>query len=189
MNTTEHNDTDLYQAPATDVVGQLGEFDESSMFSPKGRAGRLRYFGYAIGIGFLSGLAMGVLSAIIGAISGDPNTVAMFGGIISLVVSIGVFAVTIIFIIKRLHDLNWSGWLSLLSVIPLVNLIFGLILLFAPGNAGPNKYGPPPKPESNAVVILVIALVLVAMIGIIAAVTIPAYNDYINRAGQVQQHQ
>ena len=189
MNTTEHNDTDLYQAPATDVVGQLGEFDESSMFSPRGRAGRLRYFGYAIGIGFLTGVVMGVLSGIIGAISGDANTTAGVIAVVSMVAYIAVLAVTIIFMIKRLHDLNWSGWLSLLTVIPLVNVIFGLILLFAPGNAGPNKYGPPPKPENSAVAIVVITLFLVAIIGIIAAVTIPAYNDYLNRARQVQQHQ
>lgn len=188
MNTAEHRDTNLYQAPATDVVGQFGEFDESSMFSPRGRAGRLRYFGYAIGIGFSTGIIIGVLSGIVGAISGNPNATAGVMAIVSMVAYIVVMAATIIFMIKRLHDLNWTGWLSLLTLVPLVNILFGLILIFAPGNAEPNKYGPPPKPENSVMAVIVITLGLVALIGIIAAVTIPAYQDYVNRAKQVQQH-
>jgi uncharacterized membrane protein YhaH (DUF805 family) len=46
---------------------------------------------------------------------------------------------------RRAHDLGWTGWLALVAVIPYVGWVVNLILLFAPGNAGDNKYGPSPK--------------------------------------------
>ena len=48
-------------------------------------------------------------------------------------------------IVKRLHDLNKSGWLWLLALIPLVNLFFGIYLLFGKGTEGANDYGDPPE--------------------------------------------
>jgi uncharacterized membrane protein YhaH (DUF805 family) len=48
------------------------------------------------------------------------------------------FAVTV----RRCHDLGRSGWLTLLGFVPLVNLAFGLYLLFAKGQSGSNAYGP-----------------------------------------------
>lgn len=46
---------------------------------------------------------------------------------------------------RRLHDLNKSGWLSLLVFVPLANAILGIILLFKPGSHEENKYGIPPQ--------------------------------------------
>ena len=46
--------------------------------------------------------------------------------------------------IRRCHDNDWSGWLVLLSFVPLVNIVFGLLLLFKPGTPGPNRFGPDP---------------------------------------------
>lgn len=41
--------------------------------------------------------------------------------------------ISIFAFIQRLHDLNKSGWWTLLAYIPLINLIFILYLLFAKG--------------------------------------------------------
>jgi uncharacterized membrane protein YhaH (DUF805 family) len=46
--------------------------------------------------------------------------------------------------IKRIHDINWSGWAFLLFFVPIVNIIFWLFLGIAKGTSGPNKYGPDP---------------------------------------------
>lgn len=46
--------------------------------------------------------------------------------------------------IKRLHDIDRSGWNSLLAFIPYVNIIFCLYLSFKKGTAGPNAYGDDP---------------------------------------------
>ena len=53
-------------------------------------------------------------------------------------------------IVKRFHDLGKSSWWLLTLLIPLVNVYFGLCLLFKKGQAGPNQYGSDPlDPSSN----------------------------------------
>ena len=47
-------------------------------------------------------------------------------------------------LVKRLHDLDWPGLCCLLSFIPFIGLILGLILLFKKGTQGPNQYGAGP---------------------------------------------
>lgn len=50
--------------------------------------------------------------------------------------------------IKRLHDMNLSGWWLLLLFIPIVNGIFKMILLFKKGTHGKNRFGPEPCPTA-----------------------------------------
>jgi uncharacterized membrane protein YhaH (DUF805 family) len=45
--------------------------------------------------------------------------------------------------IRRWHDLNQSGWLTLLGFVPLVGFIATIALLILPGKAEPNQYGLP----------------------------------------------
>ena len=59
---------------------------------------------------------------------------------VSLPLSIGSFMVGI----RRLHDLNRTGWFMLLVFIPVVNLIFAIYLLFFKGTEGYNNYGADP---------------------------------------------
>ncbi|WP_176691666.1 DUF805 domain-containing protein [Superficieibacter electus] len=51
--------------------------------------------------------------------------------------------------IRRLHDLNWSGWwvilILLLAQVPLGNLLFTLTLSLLPGTSGLNRFGAPPR--------------------------------------------
>ena len=51
--------------------------------------------------------------------------------------------------IRRLHDLNHSGWLCLITITPVINIFFILYLTFAKGTGGPNKYGPDPLEYEN----------------------------------------
>ncbi len=55
--------------------------------------------------------------------------------------------------VRRMHDVNLSGWCFLFLMLPYVNLIFALVLAFVPGTRGPNKFGPQPArrrtPESS----------------------------------------
>lgn len=46
--------------------------------------------------------------------------------------------------IRRLHDLDASGWYVLLTFAPFGQLLI-LWLMFKKGTPGPNKYGPPPE--------------------------------------------
>jgi len=45
--------------------------------------------------------------------------------------------------VRRLHDINESGWYSLLTFVP-ISQFFILYLMFKKGTPGPNKYGEPP---------------------------------------------
>ena len=66
-------------------------------------------------------------------------------GYIFLILIILVFSAVHIFLtIRRLHDLNRSGWYYLVLFVPLVNVLFSLYLFFAPGTVGPNQYGADP---------------------------------------------
>ena len=70
-----------------------------------------------------------------------------------------------------------SGWLSILSPDPLINIFFGLYLAFAPGIDGRNQYGPAPSKNSTLVVLCGLILPVVMFIGIVAAIP-PAYKEY-----------
>ena len=45
---------------------------------------------------------------------------------------------------RRLHDMNKSGWLQLIWIIPILGWIYLIYLLAQPGDAGDNQYGSPP---------------------------------------------
>jgi uncharacterized membrane protein YhaH (DUF805 family) len=47
--------------------------------------------------------------------------------------------------VRRLHDHDKSGWLFLLSMIPVVGWLFYLIMMLTPGTDGENDYGPDPR--------------------------------------------
>ena len=43
--------------------------------------------------------------------------------------------------IKRLHDLNMTGWLSVLLIVPVLNVLFMAYLCLSKGDPGSNSYG------------------------------------------------
>lgn len=49
-------------------------------------------------------------------------------------------------IVRRLHDMNLSGWFTLLILFPYLNNLFYLLVGIFPGTKGPNGYGRSPKP-------------------------------------------
>lgn len=51
--------------------------------------------------------------------------------------------------LKRCHDLGKSGWWYLLTVIPIINIAFGLYLLFSGGERRQNRFGLPPSPNGT----------------------------------------
>jgi len=87
--------------------------------------------------------------------------------------------------IQRAHDFNQTGWLSVLLLVPLVPLIFW----FIPGSKEENQYGKRPPPNTAGVIVLACLMPVFFIGGILAAVAIPAYQDYAERARQVQSQQ
>jgi hypothetical protein len=79
--------------------------------------------------------------------------------------------------IQRAHDFNASGWLAVIAFVPLLNLLFW----FIPGSHGANRFGPRPPPNGVAATVLACILPLLFVVGIVAAVALPAYNQYLQR--------
>lgn len=110
---------------------------EKSFFSPNGRLRRKHYF--------LRLILLGIPALILVEISKNPQELSITAGVFVFILSAFVSISAIIQVVKRLHDIGLNGWLWIISLIPIANLIFGLYLLFMDGTKGPNKYGDDPK--------------------------------------------
>jgi uncharacterized membrane protein YhaH (DUF805 family) len=66
-------------------------------------------------------------------------------GILRTVVSLGLFLPSLAVAVRRLHDIDRTGWWILIAF-----TIIGIILLIVwdciKGTTGPNRYGPDPLP-------------------------------------------
>jgi uncharacterized membrane protein YhaH (DUF805 family) len=171
-----------YAAPGAVVSDVVGSGDEGfaplAMFSPKARIGRMRYVAYLMGSYLVFGVAIGLLGFVgLGLGTSDRAT-----GVLAMVVlGVAYLAYLVYFgiiTVKRSHDMAWSGWMSLLVLIPFV----GLIWLFKSGTPGRNVYGLPAPPNTLGVKILAWLLPAFVLIGILAAIALPAYQDYTKRA-------
>ena len=58
-----------------------------------------------------------------------------------------------------------------------------------PGTRGANNYGKPPPPNTTGAVVLACIVPVIMIVGIVAAIAIPAYQDYAQRVAgsEVQQ--
>lgn len=155
-----------YMAPQSRVadVAEEEEYQPVKVWSAQGRIGRLRYLGYTTAGSFLVGLSGAFTTSAFGS---------ELGGLIMLVLYIPLIVFCVLVGIQRSHDMNWSGWAVLLSFIPGA----GLIWLFKPGTSGANDYGNPPPPNTVGVKILAFLFPVIAILGILAAIAIPAYVE------------
>jgi uncharacterized membrane protein YhaH (DUF805 family) len=48
--------------------------------------------------------------------------------------------------IRRLHDVDRSGWWLLIGLVPIVGVIILIVFHATAGNPAPNAYGPTPDP-------------------------------------------
>ncbi len=95
--------------------------------------GRLRRKDYFIRIVFLIIPIILFLS-----IFGDSSSDGTY--LIGYTLLIGTYLIIILQSIKRLQDINMSGWYCLVLLIPIINLFFLIYLIFARGNTGRNQY-------------------------------------------------
>ena len=66
-------------------------------------------------------------------------------GFLYLLYSVAVLIPSLAVGVRRLHDVNKSGWWLFISLIPIIGAIWLLILLCTDSNPGENNYGPSPK--------------------------------------------
>ena len=101
--------------------------------------------------------ALAILAVIFGGLgeysSGGelPAGALLFIGILVLF-ALAIFIPSLAVQIRRLHDIDKSGWWILLGLIPIVNYIGSFVLLVfycLDGTKGENRFGPDPKMDQN----------------------------------------
>lgn len=139
-------------AVSTGVQRQTNSNYFSNFFS--GRINRRNYF--------IAGILLWILSALIDASNFNTFTQNLFSSQLSthnansslmyfLDIPISIIIIFSYFslAIRRLHDLNKTGLLTLVTFIPFIGQFYGLYLLFALGTVGENIYGAQPLPRIN----------------------------------------
>lgn len=114
---------------------------QEMFLTSEGRLNRWRYFcrGMMLGAPALLLYLMSMGSAYHGSNAGFSGAFGLF-----LLYCLICFVPNVMLAVRRLHDLNLSGWYYLAFLIPVVGGLFALYTLFAPGTVGANKYGADP---------------------------------------------
>ena len=117
------------------VLGKYATFE--------GRASRSEYWWFilacfllAIVVGIIEGA---VLAPMLGFEAFDPEA----GSPMSMIVSLALFLPTLAVAIRRLHDLDRSGWWYLIGFVPVIGFFVLIYWYVQPGTAGDNQFGPP----------------------------------------------
>lgn len=100
----------------------------------KGRARRSEYW-YFVLLHFLISLVLFALVFALGTA----------GIILYAIYALAIIVPSLAVVVRRLHDVNKSGWFYFISLVPLIGGIWLLVLLATEGDSGPNQYGEDPK--------------------------------------------
>lgn len=132
------------------------------LFSLRGRLGRARYIAYSLGaivaaflFMFLAGMGL-MLAGQLGRLLYVAVSVLLFYAFLPI-----FFA---ILTVKRAHDFNAGGWMALLLLVPVVNLLFWVI----PGTRGDNDYGTVPPAASTGIKLIAATLPVLLVIAFLA---------------------
>lgn len=163
---------------------------QDSPFKANGRFGRLSYAAWT----FLFTLSLTAVVLLIIFTFGLTQNEGAPGftapGIVSIAILyiVGIY-ISFVFTIRRLHDRNNTGWLSLLMLVPVVNIGFAVYLFCAKGTEGTNNYGPKrPTPSWERVLgwIYIVLIPIAFIFGVIAAIMIPSYQSYLERSERIE---
>ena len=104
-----------------------------------GRSRRKEYW-YFVLFSLVVSLALSAVDALLGTFPSSAN-VGLLGGIYGLAVLIPSIAVSV----RRLHDIDRTGWWVLISLVPVIGSIVLLVFAVLDGTPGQNRFGPNPK--------------------------------------------
>lgn len=96
----------------------------------EGRACRAEYWRFGAVQSFAGGV-LGLLALILGD----------FGYVLGVLWNVGILLPSISVMVRRLHDINKSGWFCWIILIPIVGVIWLIVLMAKRGDEGPNTYG------------------------------------------------
>ena len=103
-----------------------------------GRSRRKEYW-YFVLFSLIVSLVLSAIDALLGTFSSA--NVGLLGVIYGLAVLIPSIAVSV----RRLHDIDRTGWWILIGLVPLIGGIVLLVFALLDSTPGSNRYGPNPK--------------------------------------------
>ena len=109
-----------------------------------GRSRRKEYW-YFVLFSLIVSLVLSAVDALLGTF-GSSN-VGLLGGIYGLAVLIPSIAVSV----RRLHDIDRTGWWVLIGLVPVIGTIVLLVFAASDGTPGENRFGPNPKASGKVV--------------------------------------
>lgn len=101
-----------------------------------GRASRSEYWFFAL-FNFIISFVLGFLTGLTGG--------AMFLTVLTYIISLALLLPGLGLSVRRLHDINRSGWWVLIGLIPIVGAIILIIWFAKESDPVENQYGPVPN--------------------------------------------
>ncbi|WP_223608046.1 DUF805 domain-containing protein [Chryseobacterium sp. OSA05B] len=111
-----------------------------------GRARRTEYWMY-----ILFNMIFAIVAAVLDNLLGLKFNQEIPYGFIYLMYGLATFIPGLAVMVRRLHDVDKSGWWFFISLIPIVGTIWLLVLLATDGTPGANQYGVNPKENFNEI--------------------------------------
>ena len=159
-------------------------FNNRRFFDWHGRVSRMQFLAYSTFNALIALMLVAFLFVMIGGFQGMVNAsseqlpMSLLGAS-----SVGVavlFYLQLAVSKRRFNDLNKTGWLALLMLVPGVNILVYLYLLAVEGTAGANYYGLPARPATQlkTVLMVVIPLLVISLIGLLTQIVVPSYHSY-----------
>lgn len=114
-----------------------------------GRARRKEFWVFHLVNGAICLVLGGLLALSANAITSEPVTaIRLVAGLIGLYM-LAIFIPSLAVSVRRLHDINFSGWWLLIALVPLGGVAL-LIFYLLDSNPGANRYGPNPMGVSQS---------------------------------------
>ena len=121
-------------------------FKNYATFTGRARRAELWYYTLA---NFLVIVPFYILGMI--GLSSDQSTLSVLGLGVYGVVALGTIVPSLAVAVRRLHDVNRSGWYYFICLIPLIGSIILLVWFCTEGDRYTNNYGPDPKNPNEVV--------------------------------------
>ena len=113
----------------------------------EGRASRGEYWHFMLIYQLIVAIILFICAAISRVTPVSGTTGVSLGLVILFVLSIGFIIPGVAVVVRRLHDVGWSGWPILLALVPFVGIPVVLILMALPGKTVSNRFGAPTGTE------------------------------------------
>ncbi len=113
-----------------------------------GRAARSEYWWWVLFYFLLFAVVRGVDGAVIAPMLGFEAFSGKSGQPLGMLVGLAIFLPNLAVHVRRLHDIDRSGWWLLLALIPVIGLIVIIYWAIQRGTNSPNRFGDAPLPPA-----------------------------------------